>query len=180
MRRIVAGFRRLFGLGAVLLLASCDGAGPGAAVAVGAPVPDFAAATLEGDTVTLAGLAGEHVLLNIWATWCVPCREEMPDLQEIFETYSDRGLRVVGVSIDQAYARGEVESFVERHDIGFTILHDAESRITRSYRTIGVPETFLISPEGTLIARWFGQIDPGAVRGAIEGAGLPPGRGIAD
>jgi cytochrome c biogenesis protein CcmG, thiol:disulfide interchange protein DsbE len=150
--------------------AGCGAEAGGGAVAVGAPVPSFAAATMAGDTVSLSGLEGEYVLLNIWATWCLPCREEMPDLQAIHESYGDRGLRVVGVTIDQAHARRDIEEFVADRGIGFTILHDPQSTVTRLFRSVGVPETFLIAPDGTLEQRWFGQIDPEAVRARIDTA----------
>jgi thiol-disulfide isomerase/thioredoxin len=65
---------------------------------IGAAAPGYGAATLEGDSVSLVDLRGQVVLLNLWATWCVPCRTETPHLQNLFETYRDRGLVVVGVS----------------------------------------------------------------------------------
>lgn len=171
MRRERRSCGALAALTGLLLLAGCgaDG-GPGRSVTVGAPAPEYATVSLEGDSVSLVGLRGEVVLLNVWATWCGPCREEMPDLQAIQEDYADGGLRVVGVSIDQAHARGEVRSFLEDHGITFAVLHDAEGRIARTFRTVGVPETFLIGADGTLLARWIGRIDPAAVRRRLDEA----------
>lgn len=136
-----------------------EGARDGAAT-VGGPAPEYAAVTLTGDTLALADLRGEAVLLNVWATWCPPCREEMPGLQALHEEYADEGLRVVGVSIDARNATAEVERFLEQNDISFTILLDPEDRITRRFRLAGVPETFLLDREGRIRQRWIGKIDP--------------------
>ncbi len=164
--RRVAGIRRLL-LFALLapLLASCGGdgeAGPRQfrSISAGDPAPAFAAATLDGDTLSLAELQGEAVLLNIWATWCVPCREEMPGLQRLHEELGAEGLRVVGVSIDGRAASRDVRDFLSSYGISFTILHDPEERVTRAFRTTGVPETFLIDREGKIVRRWIGLFDP--------------------
>lgn len=150
------------------LLAGCEANGAGGGVAIGEPVPAYAAPTLEGDSLALADLQGSPVLLNLWATWCGPCREEMPDLQALHEDYRAAGLRVVGVSIDQASAGGAVRTFLDEHAITFTVLHDPQGRITRMFRTVGVPETFLIGADGRLVARWIGPIDPAVVRQTID------------
>ena len=136
-------------------------------VAVGRPAPAYGAPTLEGDTITLASLRGAPVLLNVWATWCHPCEEEMPDLQSIADEFGPRGLRVVGVSIDQQRDADEVRRFLEHHAIGFTILHDATSSVSRTFRTAGVPETFLIDAEGVLRHRWIGQATAADIRPVI-------------
>ncbi len=128
---------------------------------VGEPARDYAAVTLEGDTVSLASLRGEVVLLNLWATWCTPCREETPYLQEIFEEHRDRGFRVVGVSMDTRGQADAVRMFVDEYDVGYTILHDPAMRGMDLYQALGLPATFLIDRDGTL--RWlrFGPIPEG-------------------
>ncbi len=134
--------------------------------------PAYQAATLAGDTVRLLDLRGSTVLLNVWATWCVPCREEMPALQELHQTLSGSGLRVVAVSIDGRSAGSEIQSFLNEHNITFMVLHDPEERVTRMFRTIGVPQTFLIGRDGSIMQRWIGQIHPTApeIRAAIDKA----------
>lgn len=85
----------------LVLLAACSGdAGSRSRVDVGLPVPQYAAVTLAGDSTSLAAQRGKVVLLNIWATWCHPCRAEIPELEAIHHRYKDRGLEIVGVSVD--------------------------------------------------------------------------------
>jgi peroxiredoxin len=140
----------------------------------GDAVPAYAAATLGGDTLSLADLRGQAVMLNIWATWCIPCRAEMPGLQSLHEQLGEEGLRVVGVSIDAGGATESVRMFLEDFGITFTILHDPSERVTRAFRTMGVPETFLIGRDGRIVKRWIGKFDPmaestlTAVRAALE------------
>jgi peroxiredoxin len=151
--------RRLGVPGLLLLAAACSEDARPAMVVVGQPAPAYAAPTLAGDTLGLADLRGQVVMLNIWATWCPPCREEMPGLEALQRQYADQGLHVIGVSIDGRGAAGEVRQFLESNGITFTILHDADERVTRTFRTIGVPETFLIDREGRVLNRWIGKID---------------------
>ena len=157
---------------AALLAATlaCGNSGPPGNAAVGGPAPAYAAPTLDGDTVTLAELQGRPVLLNIWATWCSPCREEMPDLQAVAEEYGPRGLQVVAVSIDQAGAREDVRQFMAAYGVHFTVLLDPAGMVSRAFTTVGVPETFLIDAGGTIRARWIGQVRPSSLRSALEGA----------
>jgi cytochrome c-type biogenesis protein len=84
---------------------------------LGEPAIEYAAATLEGDTVSLASLRGEVVLLNLWATWCVPCRTETPYLQSLFEEHQSEGFRIVGTSLDTGNAADQVAAFVEEYGV---------------------------------------------------------------
>lgn len=152
----------------LLLVCAACGGGDVERVEVGAPAPGYGAATLVGDSIALADLRGAPVLLNVWATWCVPCREEMPALQEIQDEFRVQGLRVVGVSIDQKRAVDQIRRFVDEHAIGFTILHDPASLVTRTFRTVGVPETVLIDEDGVLRARWIGQVNAAQIRPAVR------------
>lgn len=141
---------------------ACERPDPAAirAIQAGDPAPDYAAATLAGDTISLAGLRGEAVMLNVWATWCIPCREEMPLLEQLHREYSGDGLRVMGVSIDDAGMRAGIEEFVAEHGLTFTILHDPAERVSRVFRARAVPETYLIDRDGQLVRRWIGKFDP--------------------
>jgi peroxiredoxin len=94
----------------------------------------------------------------------------MPSFEALHREFEDEGLRVVAVSIDARGARGEIEAFLEEYGISFTVLHDGDQDITRAFRTLGVPETFLIDREGRLVKRWTGRIDghSESVRGPIR------------
>jgi len=140
----------------LLLLAGCAVA---PAVAVGGKAPDYRSATLAGEPLSLADLRGEVVMLNLWATWCYPCRREMPSFEALSREFADHGLRVVAVSIDRAGAEPEIREFLEEHGISFTVLHDPDQEIVRTFRTLGVPETFLIDRDGVLVRHWIGRID---------------------
>lgn len=126
---------------------------------IGGPFPEYWAPTLKGEPVAMSSLAGEVVFLNFWATWCPPCRREMPSLQALHEQFVDRGLRVVGVSIDAAGKEDDIRAFVEEIGVTYTILHDPEERISEVMPIIGIPHTFLIGRDGTFLRQWFGEID---------------------
>ena len=116
------------------------------------PAPEYAAVTLDGlGELSLADLRGEVVLLNGWATWCRPCREEMPLLEQLQQEYGDQGLRVVGVSIDRGDAADKIEQFAADTGVTFTLLHDPQNTFARTFRTTGVPETMLIGRDGELL-----------------------------
>ncbi|CAN5747890.1 hypothetical protein BH23GEM6_BH23GEM6_12630 [soil metagenome] len=136
-------------------------------VEVGTAAPGFAVHDLDGTPVSLADLRGEVVLLNIWATWCPPCREEMPSMQRLHEMLGPEGLRVVAVSIDSraggtdAAGRpgGDVQAFAESMQLTFDIWHDPPGAIQRTYRTTGVPESFVIDRNGTIVKKVIGPTD---------------------
>lgn len=163
---------RLLMIIALLALAAGCGVDEAGAARDGKEVPAYAAPDLDGDTVALADMRGDVVLLNVWATWCPPCREEMPGLEALHRDLSERGLRVVGVSIDTRGADAAVREFLAEHDITFEILRDADDRITRTFRMNGVPQTFLIDRRGRLIQQWIGRIDATApaIREPVERA----------
>jgi cytochrome c-type biogenesis protein len=149
--------------------------------------PDYAAAVLDGDgELSLADLRGEVVLLNGWATWCVPCREEMPYLETLHQRYGGEGLRIVGTSIDRGGADDRVRDFAANTGVTFTILRDPENRFQRTFRTTGVPESVLIGRDGEILFRWKGPLeenDPddialieGALAGTVADAGDVTGR----
>ena len=136
------------------------------------PAPDYVAAQLAGDgELSLRDLRGEVVLLNTWATWCHPCREEMPVLQELQDDYGANGLQVIGVSIDNGDAAARIREFADNVGVTFTLLRDPKNTFSRTFRTSGVPETLLIGRNGELLYRWKGPLDGGPEdRALIEGA----------
>lgn len=136
-------------------------------VGPGSEAPAFQARSLKGDTVGLASYDGSVVLLNVWATWCPPCRQEMPSMERLYQDYRDEGLRVVAVSIDapagetDAFGRegGDLEAFAERFGLSFTILHDPRGRIQEVYQTTGVPESFVIGKDGVIYKKVSGATE---------------------
>lgn len=121
---------------------------------VGEPVPGHELVALEdGEPVSLAGLAGRPVLLNLWATWCLPCLAEMPELAELHERYGPDGLVVVGLSVDEAEKLDQVRSFVADNRIPFTIWLDPEMVVHRALRVRSMPATFVIDREGRIVWR---------------------------
>jgi cytochrome c-type biogenesis protein len=119
---------------------------------VGRPAPGYSAVSMAGDTVHIDRLKSEVVLLNVWATWCVPCRVEIPELQALHQEFRDRGLRVIGVSVDERGADAVVADFARHFGITYTILRDADERISSLFFTPGVPASFLIDRAG--VVRW--------------------------
>jgi len=115
---------------------------------------------LDGGTLALDDLRGDVVLLNVWATWCGPCVREMPGLEALHREFAEEGLRVLGVSIDRGSAEREVRGFIERNDITFQILLDPDETVSQRFRTLGVPETFLVDRGGVIRYRWIGEFDP--------------------
>jgi peroxiredoxin len=128
---------------------------------IGDPAPPgYGAPVLGGDTLRLVQLRGDPVMLNVWATWCPPCREEMPGLQALHERYGGRGLQVVAVSIDSRGSEPTIEAFLQEYGVTFTILHDVAEDISTQFRTPGVPATFLLDRDGIIVHRWIGKFDP--------------------
>lgn len=144
-------------------LAGCAGEDPESAPranAPGAPAPEWSGATLDGRTVALSDFEGDVVILNIWATWCAPCVHEMPLLDALHRELSDRGLHVIGASVDRGRAGDRIQAFVDENDIDFQILLDPDQQVMTRFRAIAVPETFLIGHDGVILHRWIGPFDP--------------------
>jgi peroxiredoxin len=124
------------------------------------PLPAFAAPDLGGKPVAFSDYAGNVMLVNVWATWCDPCRVEMPPIRAAYERFKDRGFTVLAVSIDAGPGyREKVERFVAEHGLSFPVLLDPEARIMRVLRTVGVPETLVVDRQGRIVKRMIGAAD---------------------
>lgn len=127
---------------------------------VGGAAPPFTAVTMDGAEVVSADLLGAPYMLNIWATWCAPCRQEMPELQELHDAYEDQGFRVVAVSVDDRGATEQIMGFTEELGLTFPIYHDPTWEIMESYLLLGLPGSFLIDSEGAIARKWTGPFRP--------------------
>jgi len=129
-------------------------------VTVGAQAPDFKANVLGTKQIkTMADYKGQVVLLNVWATWCGPCKEEIPSLEKLYKEYGPNGLKLVAVSIDDYVSEDSIRAFAKNFGVTFEVLHDSTHAIERTYQTTGYPETFIIGPEGTIRRKWIGPDD---------------------
>ena len=118
----------------------------------------FTVRDVNGKLVSLGDFKGKVVLLNFWATWCLPCAKEMPSMDRLLQSYSAKGLVVVGVSVDIAAPR-DVKEFADKLKITFPILHDRDSIISRHYSIPGVPTSYLIDRQGKIVYRVLGEYD---------------------
>jgi len=134
-------------------------------VIAGEPAPQFVATTVDGVTRTLEDYEGRVILLNVWATWCAPCRWEMPSMQRLAEQLEGTDFEVVAVSVDAASEGdpgwggnigGDVSGFVDEYGLTFEILRDPSGRIADTYQTTGLPESFLIGRDGVIYKKVAG------------------------
>jgi peroxiredoxin len=111
------------------------------------PAPAFSVTTPDGSSLSLQDLKGKLVLLNFWATWCEPCREEMPAMERLARTYRERGLAVLAISVDRDGA-SVVRPFLKRHDVTFLVGLDPEQTVARLYRVWALPSTIIVGRRG--------------------------------
>ena len=142
---------------AALATLGCHGEVP-PRVEIGEPAPRYAATTLAGDSVSTGALAGKVVLLNIWATWCAPCRAEIPYLQSLYEAHSAEGLEIVGVSVDARGQDAAIRDFAQEFRMTYPIWRDPDERVQTTYMALGVPSSYLIDRTGVLRWRRLGTI----------------------
>ena len=129
-----------------------------AAPRIGQPLADFTLPDLQGRLVQLSALRGKVVFINVWATWCPPCIEEMPTMQRLYERLHSRGLEVLAISIDALGAQ-VVAPFMEKYQLTFPALLDPQDRIVHLYHTQGVPESFIVDKRGLLVDKVIGPRD---------------------
>jgi peroxiredoxin len=120
----------------------------GLANTVGEKAPDFRLPQLTGEAVALSTFQGKVTLVNFWASWCVPCRDELPVLQEIYEKYRGRAFEIVGVNLDEKQKNARL--YVERYGLNFTVLHDPNATVVRLYQGQAMPCSYLLDPDGII------------------------------
>ena len=132
----------------------------------GVPAPNFTLPGLDGKMVSLNDYKGKVVLLNIWATWCPPCVDEMPSMEKLHQELKSEAFEILAVSLDVLGAK-EVIPFMKKHKLSFPALTDTKGAIKSLYQTTGVPESFIINKDGIIVEKIMGPRDwatPGAIR----------------
>ena len=129
-------------------------------VEVGARAPDFRAIDLAtGDSVSFRErYDGSVTLVNIWATWCLPCRVEMPAMERVYQELAPRGFKIAAVSIDEGNPE-DVRAFGQELELSFDMLQDRSTAVQQIFQTTGVPESFLINKDGVIVKRIIGAHD---------------------
>lgn len=128
--------------------------------------PDFRLSNLHDQTVTLSELKGKGVMLNFWATWCEPCRKEMPDMQRQYEIYKDQGIEIVAVNI--AESNLAAQRFAERYELHFPIVMDRDRTVTRQYNVGQLPSSFFIDENGVVVEHVVGMMSADQIRDRLE------------
>ncbi len=136
-----------------------DISGGEAPVAAGDVAADFKLQSLSGPAVTLSSLRGKVVFLNVWATWCGPCREEMPSMETLYEAFKNRNDFVILAVSQDRRGRAAVQPYVEKNHFQFDILLDPDNVVGDAYNVSGVPETFIIDRRGRIVAHHMGAFD---------------------
>ncbi len=122
--------------------------------------PDFELQALHGGQMKLSDLRGKKVIVNLWATWCPPCRAEMPDMQSFYEENKDKGVVILGVNLTQTETKSEaVSTFVETYGITFPILMDVDKQVSNVYKAISIPTSFIIDSKGVIQNKFIGPMN---------------------
>jgi peroxiredoxin len=168
-KSILLIFLIVIGIGIIVLLQNKDSSfnlSGDPRLEKGVPAPNFTLPDLDGKMISLTDYKGKVVLLNIWATWCPPCVEEMPSMEKLHQELKDEGFEILAVSIDVSGAIA-VLPFMKKHKLSFPALTDSKGDIKSLYQTTGVPESFIIDKEGVIVEKIIGPRDwatPGVIR----------------
>jgi len=129
-----------------------------AVVGIGSSMPPYTARLLDGGEFDVASERGKVVLLNLWATWCGPCRYEIPALEKLHQKYEPKGFKVVGVSIDEGDA-APVKEFVTEHKMHYPVVLDPDGKLANMFQTTVIPTTVLIDRNGKVVWKKYGAIE---------------------
>jgi peroxiredoxin len=146
---------------AIVLVASAV-----AFAAIEKPAPDFALTDIDGNTISLADLKGKVVFLNFWATWCGPCRHEIPDFIEFYDEYKDRGMEIIGISVDKSARK--VKDFMGKHKINYPVAM-ATNDIMGDYKPGRyIPTTIIINAKGHIVEKKVGIMSKAVLEGYFQ------------
>ena len=148
-------------------------------VNVGSQAPDFRAKELGSSQFkSLADYKGQVVLVNVWATWCLPCRSEMPSMEAMYKDFAPRGFKIVAVSVDNAGTEQKVRDFVNTFGLTFDVFHERAGKIQDLYQTTGYPENFLVGADGVIRKKayaqdWNSETNRALIARLLDEAGAP-------
>ncbi len=137
-----------------LLVPGCSAGSELSKAQVGELAPKFQLQNLDGQSVALSNFRGKPVVLNFWATWCSPCRSEMPYIQQVYDEWSDKGLVVLTINIGESSTK--VKEFMQGYGLSFTVLLDTKEKVAQSYNIRGIPSTFFIDKDGIIQVKIIG------------------------
>lgn len=140
--------KRIIGRSLLLLIFTVAAAAVTLGAATKRDAPDFTLPSRGGKSVTLSSLKGQVVMINFWATWCGPCRQEMPLLEEIYSRYNRMGFTLLGVNVEED-SRG-ADAFLKETPVSFPVLFDSENEVSKLYDVIAMPSTVILDREGTV------------------------------
>ncbi len=124
----------------------------------GQKAPDFSLKDMNGNPVSLSSFKGKVILLNFWATWCPPCRDEIPSMDKLNRQLKDKGFMVLSVSVDRSLSA--IADFIKKAPVSFPVLIDDKQKVTKSlYKVYTIPTTFLINRNGIIVEKFFGEHD---------------------
>ncbi|MDM5315198.1 TlpA disulfide reductase family protein [Fictibacillus sp. b24] len=124
----------------------------------GNSAPDFELTTIEGDKVKLSDLKGKVVFVNLWATWCPPCRAEMPEMVRFYKDHSSKNVEVLAVNLTDSDSEKEVKKFAEEYKLNFPVLLDPDGKVGNTYKTVTIPTTFIIDKNGIIKQKHIGPM----------------------
>jgi cytochrome c biogenesis protein CcmG/thiol:disulfide interchange protein DsbE len=126
---------------------------------VGMAAPDFSLPDLQGKTVRLSDYRGKVVFLNFWATWCKPCKEEMPSMELLWDNFKSEDFVMLAISMDRVTTKNDIHPFIESMNLTFPVLTDSWGQTDKRYKLMGVPETYIIDQNGVLREKVIGPRD---------------------
>jgi cytochrome c biogenesis protein CcmG/thiol:disulfide interchange protein DsbE len=126
---------------------------------VGMAAPDFSLPDIEGKTVRLSDYRGKVVFVNFWATWCKPCKEEMPSMEILWDNFKSEDFVMLAISMDRVTTKKDIPPFIESMKLTFPILTDSWGQTDKRYKLMGVPETYIIDQNGVLREKVIGPRD---------------------
>ncbi len=131
-----------------------------------AAAPDFSLTTFKGEHLGVGDLAGQAIVLNFWASWCVPCRTEMPTFESAYRANHDRGVTFVGLAVEDT--RDAASAFLRELDITYPAGPDADNEVSLRYGVTGLPTTVFIGRDGTVARRWLGVLSDQQLAAFVE------------